>query len=145
MALDSSFAAAWADLSSVNARLYAQGVTDPSARRAKEALDRATALDPQGVKTHLAAARYQVIIAKNEELANAEVALALQAAPGDAEVLASAASADMRTSNPTRRSPSCNGHARSIHVPSRRCSGSGTCLRSWGARPMPKRPTRPRW
>ena len=70
------------------------------ARRAKETLDRATGLDPQGVKTHLAASRYQRLILKNEELANAEVALALQAAPSDAEVLASAANGDLRNNQP---------------------------------------------
>ncbi len=102
VALDSTFAAAWADLSGTSARIYSNsGVKDPNlGRRSKEALDRAVALDPNGVKTHLAAARYNVIVANNIELADAELALALQAAPNDAEVLASAATADIRHNQP---------------------------------------------
>jgi serine/threonine-protein kinase len=101
VALDSSFAIAWADLSGATARLYSNGAKDPSvSRRSKEALDRAIALDPNGVKTHLAASRYHAIITGNSELADAEIALALQAAPNDAEVLGSAATADLRHGKP---------------------------------------------
>ena len=45
-------------------------------------------------------ARYQAVIAGNLELADAEIALALQAAPNDAEVLAAAANMDVRHKQP---------------------------------------------
>ncbi len=97
VALDSTFAVAWADLSRTYGGLFLNGVTDSTVtRRAKEALDRATALDPQGVRTHIANGRYQAVIAGNLELADAEISLALQAAPNDADVLAAAANMDVR-------------------------------------------------
>jgi serine/threonine-protein kinase len=96
VALDSGFADAWAALSISSSRLYANGFANPeTARRAKEALDRTVALDPDAARTHLAASRYYSLIGQNQELASGEMDLALRAAPTDAEVLSAAGLADM--------------------------------------------------
>ena len=66
VALDSTFADAWATLSISLSRLYSNGFASPAtAQRAKEALDRTVALDPDAARTHLAAARYH--IARSQE------------------------------------------------------------------------------
>lgn len=97
VALDSTFSDAWAELSIANTRIYINGA--PSAdvsRRSKEALDKAIAINPQGAKTHLAAARYYANVVNNLDMADAEMGLALVAAPNDADVLSAAAIADQR-------------------------------------------------
>jgi serine/threonine-protein kinase len=96
VALDSAFVDAWASLAMQLSRLYSNGARDPaSARRAGEALGRAVALDPDAPRTHLAAARYNQLIANRQDLARAEMDLALRAAPTDAEVLSAAGLSDM--------------------------------------------------
>ncbi len=91
VALDSAFAAAWASLCMSLSRLYSNGfASEELARRAKEALARTVVLEPNAARTHIAAARYYSLIAKNTELARAELDLALRAAPTDAEVLSAA-------------------------------------------------------
>jgi TolB-like protein/Flp pilus assembly protein TadD len=97
VALDSTFGDAWAALTISLSRLYSNGFASPTtAQRAKEALARTVALDPNAARTHLAAARYSALIANNPELARGEMDLALRAAPGDAEVLSAAGLGDMR-------------------------------------------------
>ncbi len=96
VALDSTFGDAWAALSISLSRLYSNGFASPvTAQRAKEALARTVALDPNAARTHLAAARYNALVPKNPELARGEMDLALRAAPGDAEVLSAAGLGDM--------------------------------------------------
>ncbi len=95
VALDSGFAEAWAALAIANSRIFTNGTREPAAaQRAKEALDRAVALAPQGKLTHLAASRYLTLVKNDQALADAELSLALQAAPNDPEVLSAAAMAD---------------------------------------------------
>ncbi len=97
VALDSSFYDAWAALSIANSRLYANGGPNPDVgRRAKDALDRATRLDASGPSTSLAAARYHEIVTRDYAQSDAAIERALQAAPSNAEVLASASLADVR-------------------------------------------------
>jgi len=96
VALDSTFSDAWAALAISQSRLYSNGFASPAiARRAKEALDRTVALDPDAARTHLAAARYDLLVARNQELSRGEMDLALRAAPTDAEVLSAAGLSDM--------------------------------------------------
>jgi Flp pilus assembly protein TadD len=77
-------------------RLYSNGfVNSATAQRAKEALQRTVFLDPDAARTHLAAARYNQLVARNQELSRAEMDLALRAAPTDAEVLSAAGLSDM--------------------------------------------------
>jgi Tfp pilus assembly protein PilF len=94
VALDSGFADAWSALSIAMSLLYSAG-TPGAELRAREALDRAVALDPTSLQAHLAGAQYQVLVARNPLHARAEFDLALRAAPTDDEVLSSAAQADM--------------------------------------------------
>jgi len=96
VALDSNFADAWAALSISLSRLYSNGFPSvATAMRSKEALDRTVTLDPDAARTHLAAARYSSLIARNAEVARGEMDLALRAAPTDAEVLSAAGLSDM--------------------------------------------------
>jgi serine/threonine-protein kinase len=96
VALDSTFGDAWAALTISLSRLYSNGfASSTTAQRAKEALERTVALDPNAARTHLAAARYNGLISRNRELARGEMDLALRAAPGDAEVLSAAGLGDM--------------------------------------------------
>lgn len=102
VALDSTFVAAWAALSITMSRTYANGNKSPDAgRRAKEALDRATALDPQAVVTHLAAARYYDLVANDRDKARADIDLALAANPNDADVLTAGGLIDYQVGNDT--------------------------------------------
>jgi TolB-like protein/tetratricopeptide (TPR) repeat protein len=97
VALDSTFADAWATLSISMSRLYSNGLSSSdAAQRAKEALDRAASLSPDAPRTHLAAARYHTLITRNRELSGSEMDLALRAAPNDAEVLAAAGLDDLQ-------------------------------------------------
>ncbi len=96
VALDSVFADAWASLCMQLSRLYSNGFASPvTAQRAKEALERTVTLDPDAARTHLASARYNLLVAKNAELSRGEMDLALRAAPTDAEVLSAAGLSDM--------------------------------------------------
>ncbi|MEP7326841.1 MAG: protein kinase [Gemmatimonadota bacterium] len=98
VALDSTFVDAWSALSRSLARVYSNGSRDPVvAARAKAAMERTLALDPNGSQGHLAAARYYGIVAPNPTRAAAETEQALRAAPNDADVLATAATNDFRT------------------------------------------------
>jgi serine/threonine-protein kinase len=97
VALDSTFTDAWAALSISMSRTYSNGNSSPEvARRSREALERAIALDPDGPRTHLAATRYHTLIERKLDLARAEMDLALRAAPTDAEVLSAAGLLDQQ-------------------------------------------------
>jgi len=76
--------------------VFSNGSRDPVvAARAKAAMERALALDPNGAQGHIAAARYYRIVEPNDARANAEIEQALRAAPNDAEILAIAAVNDL--------------------------------------------------
>jgi serine/threonine-protein kinase len=97
VALDSTFAEAWAALSIAQSRMYTNGNPTPLvARRAREALERARTLAPDAARTRLAAARYFQSIGRDAEQARAEMDLALRAAPNDADVLSASGLLDQQ-------------------------------------------------
>ncbi len=98
VALDSMFLEAWSGLSSALARVYFNGSRDPVvAARAREAMRRALAIDPNGALTQVAVARYYTNIEPDPAKAATAIAQALRTAPNDATVLAMAAAVDMST------------------------------------------------
>jgi len=96
VALDSTFVEAWTLLSVNLARLYSGTVerTDAVKARAREAMERAVALDPTSAAAHTAAARYHIQIEPDEERARREIELALKAAPNDVLALGTASLLD---------------------------------------------------
>ena len=97
VALDSSFVDAWAELSRALTAVYTNGSRDPVvAARAKEAMERATALDPNGPEGYAAAARYYGAVEPDQAKATAAIERALRVAPNDADILAIAAGVDSR-------------------------------------------------
>jgi eukaryotic-like serine/threonine-protein kinase len=96
VALDSTFADAWALLSLSNTRLYANGTKAPEVGlRAHEALDRTATLAPNSSQAHLAAARYYQLVDINPARSREEMDLALRISPGDPDVLSLAGLMDM--------------------------------------------------
>ena len=88
VALDSSFALAWSELSTEQTLLYSNSFPDPSlARRGRAAAERAIALDPQGGHGHRALGRYYLIVDGDPARAASELETAAKLAPGDASVL----------------------------------------------------------
>ena len=97
VALDSAFAPAWADLSVYMTRIYANSDRSESVKvRAREAMERAMALDPTGGATHVAAARYYLFIEGDLERARRESELALRATPNDVLALGTGSLIDLR-------------------------------------------------
>ncbi len=97
VALDSAFADAWAALARSLGRVFSNGNREPVvAARAKEAMERATALAPDDPAGYMAAAAYYSTVEPDASKASAAVERALQLAPNNAEVLAMAASTDVR-------------------------------------------------
>jgi len=97
VALDSTFVDAWAELSRALTTVYSNGSRDPVvAARAKEAMERAIALDPNGPAGYAAAARYYGTVAPDPAKASAAIERALRVAPNDADILAIAAGVDSR-------------------------------------------------
>jgi TolB-like protein/Flp pilus assembly protein TadD len=97
VALDSTFVDAWAELSRALTTVYANGSRDPVvAARAKEAMERAIALDPNGPEGYAAAARYYGLAEPDQAKASAAIERALRVAPNDADILAIAAGVDSR-------------------------------------------------
>jgi serine/threonine-protein kinase len=96
VALDSTFVEAWSALSINLARLYSRSGerADVVKARAREAMERAVALDPTSAAAHTAAARYHTEIEPDPERARLEIDLALKAAPNDVVALGSAALLD---------------------------------------------------
>ena len=96
VAIDSNFVEAWAALSIALGRVYFNGSREPLAReRARQAMERTLALDPDGALGHSAASRYYQTVERNQAKASDAVERALRAAPNDAEMLALAANADL--------------------------------------------------
>jgi TolB-like protein/Flp pilus assembly protein TadD len=96
VALDSTFVDAWGALSEALSRVYFSGSRDQvAAERAKEAMERATALDPNVPAGYIAAARYYTVVSTDTLKASAALERALQLAPNDAKVLTTAGAADL--------------------------------------------------
>ncbi len=92
VALDPEFGEAWARLADALSRLYSMGTPDPTVgTRGREAAERALATAKGSGLGHWAMTRYLDGVAKSPERAQAEVALALKAAPNDPEILRTAA------------------------------------------------------
>jgi serine/threonine-protein kinase len=88
VALDSTFADAWAALGLNLSLLYFNGTPDPEiAARAKRAVDRAKVLAPDKAGTHFTRYVYFTNVANDLGAAEAEVADAMRAAPNDVSVL----------------------------------------------------------
>ncbi|HEX5633731.1 MAG TPA: protein kinase, partial [Gemmatimonadales bacterium] len=98
VAIDSTFVEAWSYLSINLARLYGASLdrTDVVKARAREAMQRAVALDPTSAAAHTAAARYHTQVEPDPERARLEIELALKAAPNDVVALGSAALLDQQ-------------------------------------------------
>jgi serine/threonine-protein kinase len=95
VSLDSSFAAAWSELSASNSLIYSNSTPSPAiAARAKAAADRANALDPNGALPHWALHRYQYLVRRDPEAAEREAALGLAVEPNRVELLTAASDAD---------------------------------------------------
>ena len=95
-ALDSTFADAWTELGTALSQLYFNGTPDPVvARRAREALERARAVDPNGARTHAAWATYYSSVVKDPAKAEQEALLALEVSPNDPAILRRAAMVEM--------------------------------------------------
>ena len=96
VALDSTFVDAWGALSTALSGVYFNGSRDPVAgARAKEAMERTLALNPNIPTGYLAAVRYYTNVAADTTKANAALGRALQLAPNDAAVLSAAGAADL--------------------------------------------------
>jgi serine/threonine-protein kinase len=92
VALDSSFAEAWGELSQALATMYHNGTPDPVvARRAEVAATRALTLDPDGTSGHRAMAQFLVSVKSDLTRAEEEISKVLRVTPNDPEVLESAA------------------------------------------------------
>jgi serine/threonine-protein kinase len=95
VALDSSFAPAWARLSQVRSRLYGSGRADSgTARGAKEAAERAVALAPSSAEGYNALAMYHDAVTNDNRRAREAALAALRLAPADANALRSLALAE---------------------------------------------------
>jgi TolB-like protein/tetratricopeptide (TPR) repeat protein/tRNA A-37 threonylcarbamoyl transferase component Bud32 len=91
-ALDSSFAEAWASLSSALTMLYFNSAPSPSvAAEAASAAEHALAADPAGAAGHRAMGQYYLNVLKSSAQAEEELTLALRAAPKDPPTLRAAA------------------------------------------------------
>jgi serine/threonine-protein kinase len=100
VAIDSNFAAAWAELSNRTALLFANGNRDPAqARRSREALERLSALEPGSARTHVVRSRYLLTVEGDAVASRREVDLALRLDPRDAAVLARAGALDAAEGN----------------------------------------------
>jgi serine/threonine-protein kinase len=96
VALDSSFVEAWNALTIALSRVYFNGNREPVAgARARQAMERTLALDPDGALGHAAATRYYNLVERNQAKASDAAERALRAAPNDAEMLALAATVDL--------------------------------------------------
>ena len=92
VALDSTFAEAWGELSRTLSTLYSNSTPDPAIdARAKGAADRSLALEPEGAVGQKALGTYYLAVRKDGTEAERHIALALEAAPNDADLLATAA------------------------------------------------------
>ncbi len=98
VALDATFADAWARLGLAWTAVYSNGTRQaPEAHRAKEAVDRALQLDPKSGSAHMAAARYHALVDRDQAAADREMNLALATSPKNPEVLMLSAGNDLRS------------------------------------------------
>ncbi|HEX5819070.1 MAG TPA: protein kinase, partial [Gemmatimonadales bacterium] len=96
VAIDAQFGDAWTLLSRANAFLFLNGNRDPAnAARARQALERAEALQPGAPSVHAAKAGYLLAIAADAPAASAELDLALRGAPNDARLLRQSGASDL--------------------------------------------------
>jgi serine/threonine-protein kinase len=96
VAIDSGFVEAWSALSIALGRVYFNGSREPAAgARARQAMERTLALDPDGALGHSAATRYYQTVERNQAKASDAAERALRAAPNDADMLALAATVDL--------------------------------------------------
>ncbi len=96
VALDSTFAPAWAQLSRTLSFQYWVGVpTSRGAARAKEATDRALALAPDRPESQLALGDYYSLVGADPERAVQIYAAGLRTAPDDANLLTGSAAAEV--------------------------------------------------
>ena len=100
VALDSSFAFAWSQLSQAYSNFYFNAVNKDAstARRAKEALDRAQALDPGAIHVRRARYLYFSNVTNDQTGAVAELDGMLRDAPDDPGLLALSANGDISRS-----------------------------------------------
>jgi serine/threonine protein kinase/tetratricopeptide (TPR) repeat protein len=95
VALDSTFVAAWAQLSTIYSNLYYNRTPAPEiAARARGAADRALAIDPESAEAHAALGRYFYFVTGDVARAAEAFATARRLAPGDPELLATASDAE---------------------------------------------------
>jgi len=88
VALDSTFALAWAQLSRAHSFIYQISVpTAAAAAQAKAAVERALALAPNLARAHLAKGDYELLVGDDLEAALAEYRRGRELAPNDAELL----------------------------------------------------------
>jgi TolB-like protein/tRNA A-37 threonylcarbamoyl transferase component Bud32/Tfp pilus assembly protein PilF len=87
IALDSTFALAWAQLSRAHSFLYYNAASAASDARARQAADRALAFAPGVAETHLALGDYYNFVRKDWARALAEYAAGRKLAPSNAELL----------------------------------------------------------
>jgi tetratricopeptide (TPR) repeat protein len=94
VALDSSFVRAWAQLARARATLYWTAPTPELAEATRRAAKQALALSPGGPDGHGALGAYYLIVPKDYPRALREDSTALAVAPGNAELLGQAATAE---------------------------------------------------
>ncbi len=100
VALDSNFAIAWGFLANALTNSWTAGTRDPAtARRAKEALDKAMALAPDSAGVHLVASSYYASIARDQAEARRQVEEAYRLAPKNGRTLRSMAAYDLNDGN----------------------------------------------
>ena len=96
VAIDSSFSAAWGQLSLALQRVFVNGAREPAVgARAREAFERAIAADSDEAIGYAAAAQYFTNIEIDVARADSYMATALRLAPNDPNVLANAGRADV--------------------------------------------------
>lgn len=96
VALDAGFLEAWARLGEVSSYLYYNGTPVPAlATRAKEAAEKALALDPERPEGHLALGMYFISVQKRHAAALQEFERARTLAPGNAEYVSASYSAEL--------------------------------------------------
>ncbi len=92
VALDSGFVQAWVRLSRAHAAMYSNGLpTAERAEQARQAAERALALDPDAADGRLALGTYYDFIAGDYEKALEQFALGRRVAPNNADLLSGAA------------------------------------------------------
>jgi len=95
VALDSTFTEAWAALSRSLSLFYTNGTPDPVvATRARQAAERAIALDGNASDGYASLAAYHRIVSRDPALALEQITQALRRAPNDPEILAGAAAVE---------------------------------------------------